>query len=198
MAGGGFRPQYCVGMGSNSQVEQFWIANGETKDIFQYDLVIMTADGDIDPMAAVTEGNIIGAFVGCQYEDAQGQVQNANFYNGDRAKDGMLAFAHSAPMQVYLAKWQSNAAVDATETRTSIGLNWDNDFVAGNTTTGRSGMAVENTQAGITGQANVKCVGLRNITGDDVPTAATSSTTYTHGLFIVDPYLHWLVAEVGI
>ncbi len=200
MAGGGFRPYNCLGAPSTQQTMEFWITNGETKDIFQYDLITMTSEGEIDPVSANSEEQLLGSFVGCEYTNADGQRIQSNFYNGDRAQDGMVAHVLVNPFQLYLAKWQTNAAADSTKLRTAIGLNFDLDFVAGSLTSGRSGMAVETTQAGTTAQAMVRCVGVTNVDGADNPkTAIAGTTTYTHGIFMIDPLINFFLGEaVGI
>ena len=194
---GGLRPYNRLhGYNSGNMVE-FWITNGETEDIFQGDPVIMTATGEIDPMGAIGDANVLGVFMGCSYEDSTGQIRQTNFYNGDVAKDGMVAHVIVDPFQVYKVRI-GNSDANTTMTRGDIGLNYDIEFLAGNTTTGQSGAILDSGTSGATSAANLKLLGLVNDDGSDSPTKASTSTTYTHGLVIIDPAISFSLTGTGI
>ena len=179
----------------------FWITSGETADIFEGDLVKITATGEIDPVAAVTGATVLGVFVGCQYVNDAGQTVQNNFYNGDRTQNDMQAMVVVDPFQLYSIPILDGSGAADTLQRTAIGLNYDIDFTNdGSTTTGRSAMGIDTSTAGATTTAQVKLAGLTNdpTTGNPPVGYASTSTTYGYGIVMIDVTTSFWLTVTGI
>jgi len=194
---GGLRAHSSVGTGAGSSpTVAYKIASAEATDIFEGDLVKMVDDGTVVAMSAVTDVAIAGVFVGCEYTDSNGQRQWSNKYTDTITQDDTVAFVNSNPHQVYKIR-VGTADVDGTTTRTSVGLRFDIDFNAGNSTTGQSGMILDTGTAGATTVANVKVIGVLNEDGTDGAKGAAAKT-FTHALVIIDPDISVFGASAGI
>jgi hypothetical protein len=201
MAGNGFRPIGIEGRGYNGQLTPFWIAKNYGTSIFNGDPVMAVADGTIEVINSVVDmnlGNMVGVFMGCQYEDSTGTPTWNQYYPASQNVDGIIAYiAGTDPLTTYQAKF-SASGVDGTQVRAAIGFNFDIDVTdVGDTTTGNSGYALETVGAAET-TANFRLVGLTNTDGGDSPSTASATTTYTHGIVIVEPTFHMYSNSTGI
>ena len=197
----GFIPVGVEGRGWNGQLTSFWIAKNYSENIFFGDPVMAVADGTIEVINSVADldlGNMVGVFQGCQYENASGTPTWSQYYPEDQDVDGIIAFvAGTDPLTRYRVRF-SASGTDGTQTRASIGLNFDMDVTdAGSTATGNSGYGLE-TAGSSAATENFRLVDVVNTDGSDSPTTATSSTTYTHGIVIVEPLLHMYSNLTGI
>lgn len=201
MAGNGFIPVGVEGRGWNGQLSSFWIAKNYSENIFFGDPVMAVADGTIEVIDSVADldlGNMVGVFMGCRYDDANGQPTWSQYYPEDQNVDGIQAFvAGTDPLTRYRVKFTASGS-DGTQTRPSIGFNFDMDVTnAGSTVTGNSGYSLETAGASAATE-NFRLVDLVNVDGSDNPATATASTTYTHGIVIVEPLLHAYSNTTGI
>ena len=201
MAGNGFRPLGIEGRGYNGQLTPFWIAKNYATNIFNGDPVMAVADGTIEVINSVADmnlGNMVGVFMGCEYEDANGTPTWNQYYPASQNVDGIIAYiAGTDPLTRYKAKF-SASGTDGTQVRAAINFNFDIDVTdAGSTSTGNSGYALETVGAAET-TANFRLVGLANNDGGDSPSKASATTTYTHGIVIVEPTLHMYSNSTGI
>ena len=193
---GGLRPYSRLGGYNSSNTVGFWIAKSESNNFFQGDLVLMSSTGDILPSTAVDDVTAVGVFNGCEYVDSSGVLRQTNFYNDTIAQDGMRAFVTVDPFQAYKIRI-ANSDANTTMTRTDIGKNYDIEYNGGSTTTGRSGMCLGST-TGVTTAAQLKLLDLVNDDGTDRPTDASSTTTYTHGIVVLDPTISYWLTVTGV
>lgn len=194
---GGFQVYSSVGTGAGSAPTMTYkIANNEATNIFEGDLVKMVNDGTVVAASTVADVAIAGVFVGCEYTDSNGQRQWSNKYVDTIARDDTIAYVNSNPFQIYKLKC-ANGDVDTTITRTEVGLRFDVEYNAGNTTTGKSGMVLDTGTSGLTTVAQVKVVGVYNEDGQDNATGAATKT-FTHALVIIDPDISVFGSSAGI
>ena len=202
MAGNGFIPIGVEGRGWNGQLTTFWIANGYSENIFYGDPVMLDANGQIVVIGSVADvdlGNMVGVFQGCRYVNSEGTPTWNQYYPEDQAVDGIEALvAGTDPLTRYRVKFTASG-VDDTELRASIGFNFDIDVTnAGSTSTGNSGLSLETAGASAATE-NFRLVDVVNVDGSDSPsTAVAGTTTYTHGIVIVEPLLHAYSNTTGI
>tara|TARA_R110000751_G_scaffold178280_2_gene284517 strand:+ start:3084 stop:3695 length:612 start_codon:yes stop_codon:yes gene_type:complete len=199
---GGLRPYSSLtGTGAgNAPTVSFSIVTGEASNIFQGDVVKLVNDGTVVAMAAAGDEPVLGVFVGCTYVNSDGQTVESNKYTDAIARIDTVAHIIVDPFQLYKIRI-ADSDVDTTLQRSTIGLNYDIEFNAGNSTTGQSGMVLDGGVTGITTQANLRLVGLTNDDGtsDFDGTATTSAKTYTHGIVMIDPQISfWLGAAPGL
>lgn len=195
---GGFRPYSSIASGGTggSPTVAFKILNAESDNIFEGDLMSMEATGTVTACKAVTEVAAVGVFIGCEYTNSDGQRVWSNKYTDTISRDDTVAHILTDPNQLYVIKF-SDSDVNTTLTQTAVGLNYDIEFNAGNTTTGKSGMTLDTGTAGATGAAQMKLVGLTNDDGTN-PWVGSSSATYTHGIVQIDPQVSFWIASAGI
>ena len=201
MAGNGFRPLGVEGRGYNGQLTPFWIAKNYATNIFNGDPVMAVADGTVEVINSIADmnlGNMVGVFMGCEYVDSNGTPTWNQYYPASQNVDGIIAYiAGTDPLTRYKAKF-SASGTDGTQVRAAINFNFDIDVTdAGSTSTGNSGYALETVGAAAT-TANFRLVGLANNDGADSPSTASATTTYTHGIVIVEPTLHMYSNATGI
>ena len=194
---GGLRPYSSAGVGAGSAPTlAYKIASAEASNIFEGDLVKMVDDGTVVAASAVTDVAIVGVFVGCEYVNADGQTVQSNKYTSTITDDNTVAFVNVNPHQIYKIKC-GNADADTTITRTEVGLRFDVEYNAGNSTTGQSGMVLDTGTAGATTVAQLKVVGCINEDGSDGAKGA-SGATFTHALVIIDPDVSVFGSSAGI
>lgn len=196
---GGFRAYSSAGVGAGSApVFPYKIASAVATDIFQGDLVKMVAaTGSVIAMAAVSDIAIAGVFVGCEFTDSNGQRQQSNKYVDTITRDDTIAYVLCNPHQIWKIRIADGSDADTTLTRAAVGLKYDIEFNAGNSTTGHSGMCLDQSQAGDAGDANMTLIGLTNDDGTNDAIGAAAKT-FTHGLVIIDPDISIYGSSVGI
>jgi hypothetical protein len=163
----GLRPLGKVGSNVNNDGDtQYRIASNTTDAIFQGDTV--TLSGGFLIKATPGAANILGVFLGCQYTDPTTKKTTfKNFYPGAVVASDIVATVVDDPNALFLVQASGVAA------NTCVGLNADLvQTVAGNTTTGVSGLELSTGTLAADAALNVKVVGISSVPGEgDVTTA---------------------------
>jgi len=163
----GLRPLGKVGSNVNNDGDtQYRIASNTTDAIFQGDTV--TLSGGFLIKATPGAANILGVFLGCQYTDPTTKKTTfKNFYPGAVVASDIVATVVDDPNALFLVQASGVAA------NTCVGLNADLvQTVAGNTTTGVSGLELNTASLAADAALNVKVVGISSVPGEgDVTTA---------------------------
>jgi hypothetical protein len=163
----GLRPLGKVGSNVNNDGDtQYRIASNTTAAIFQGDTV--TLSGGFLIKATPGAANILGVFLGCQYTDPTTKKTTfKNFYPGAVVASDIVATVVDDPNALFLVQASGVAA------NTCVGLNADLvQTVAGNTTTGVSGLELSTGSLAADAALNVKVVGISSVPGEgDVTTA---------------------------
>lgn len=122
------------------------IANANTNKIFTGDVVQDLGTGYID-VAAASLGQVFGVFVGCSYTSAsQQKVLWSKYWPGADAVGDVTAFICTDPYALFLVQALLTPIAFA-----DIGTNIDiSTATAGNTTTGISGMTINQGSEGTT------------------------------------------------
>jgi hypothetical protein len=182
----GLRPLGKVGSNYNSDGDtQYKIASGTTDAIFQGDTVTFGASGGVSTGFIVkhTPGaaNILGVFVGCQYTDpTTSKTTFKNYYPGGVAASDIVAFVVDDPYAQFLVQASGVAGVIA------IGQNADLvQTVAGNTTTGVSGLELATGTLGDEAALNVKVLG---VTAD--PSNSDLTAAYADLIVTINEHLY--------
>jgi hypothetical protein len=176
----GLRPLGKVGSNYNSDGDtQYKIASGTATAIFQGDTVTFGVSGGASTGFIVkhTPGaaNILGVFIGCQYTDpTTNKTTFKNYYPGGIAADNIVAFVVDDPYAQFLVQASGVAGVIA------IGQNADLvQTVAGNTTTGVSGLELATGTLDDAAALNVKVLGVTTDPSNDDLTAAHADLIVT-------------------
>jgi hypothetical protein len=112
---------------------RYTIASGHTTAIFQGDMVIPLASGNIDRHTAGNGTAILGVFNGCFYTDPTTQKPTyKNYYPGGVAASDITAFVVDDPDAVFLVD------ADSAFTRASLFANYSVTNTTGVTQTGLS------------------------------------------------------------
>tara|TARA_R100000773_G_scaffold19535_2_gene17543 strand:- start:3179 stop:3730 length:552 start_codon:yes stop_codon:yes gene_type:complete len=137
--------------GSPIRTNKYTITSGLAENIFNGDLVILTADGVITPHTA-EETNNIGVFAGVSYTASDGSYKYSEYWPSGTTGTNIIAYVYDDPYIVY--KVQS----DGSPAQTNIGNCADVVADAGSTTTGQSGFQLNSTMA--SSAATCKIIGL--------------------------------------
>ena len=197
---GGLRVHNTAGSGysSGGNTMAFNIVASEATNLFQGDVVKLVSDGTVVAMSAVGDTPVLGVFVGCSFTNSDGELIYSNKYVDTIAAEGTTAHVLVNPYQLYTIQISDGSDANDTLTRTSIGLNFDIEFLAGNSTTGMSGMCLDTSSpGGIVGAANIRVVGLTNNDGTN-DMAGTASTTYSHAIVMIDPKISFWIDGPGL
>ena len=169
----GLRPLGKVGSNYNSDGDtQYRIASSTATAIFEGDTVTFDASAGASTgyIIKATPGaaNILGVFLGCQYTDpTTGKPTWKNYYPGGIAASDIKAFIVDDPYAQFLVQ-ASGIAGNAC-----IGQNADLvQTVAGNTTTGVSGLELSTGTLGAASALNVKVIGVTTDPSNSDLTAA--------------------------
>ena len=182
----GLRPLAKLGSNYNSDGDtQYKIASGTATAIFQGDTVTFGVSGGVSTGFIVkhTPGaaNILGVFIGCNYTDPRSKKPVwRNYYPGGIAADDIVAFVVDDPNAQFLVQASGVAGV------TAIGQNADLvQTVAGNTTTGVSGLELNTGSLAAASALNVKVVG---VTTD--PSNSDLTAAYADLIVIINEHLY--------
>ena len=169
----GLRPLAKLGSNYNSDGDtQYRIASGTVTAIFQGDTVTFSANAGASTGYIVkhTPGNpnILGVFLGCQYTDPTTKKPRwSNFYPGGVAADDIVAFVVDDPNALFLVQASGVAG------NVAIGQNANLvQTVAGNVTTGVSGLELNTGTLAAASDLNVKVVGVSTDPSNSDLTAA--------------------------
>ena len=181
---GGLRA-YSSGLSSEPVVQSFKISTGQSEDIFKGDCVRMQADGTVTEGNADGDGIIVGVLNGVVYTNTDGERVWSNKYTDTIAEVDTIAQVITDPFQLYIIRAGNGSGADSTLTYTDVGSSMDFDVTnAGNSTTGQSGILLENGTGAVTARARV--VGLSDDDGSNSLTVA-KATTFTHAIVQLDP-----------
>jgi hypothetical protein len=163
----GLRPLGKVGSNVNNDGDtQYRIASNTTDAIFQGDTV--TLSGGYVIKATPGDAKILGVFLGCQYTDPTTKKTTfKNYYPGAVVASDIVATVVDDPYALFLVQASGVAA------NTCVGKNADLvQTVAGNTTTGVSGLELSTGTLGTSADLNVKVVGISSVPGEGDVTSA--------------------------
>ena len=122
---------------------RYTIASGHTTAIFQGDMVIPSASGNIDRHTAGNATAIVGVFNGCFYTDPTTQKPTyKNYYPGGVAASDITAFVVDDTDAVFLVD------ADADFTRAGLFANYSVTNTTGVTQTGLSKVQLDVSTAG--------------------------------------------------
>lgn len=182
----GLRPLAKLGSNYNSDGDtQYKIASGTATAIFQGDTVTFGAAAGASTGFIVkhTPGdpNILGVFLGCQYTDPTSKKPVwRNYYPGGIAASDIVAFVVDDPNAQFLVQASGVAGV------TAIGQNANLvQTVAGNTTTGVSGLELDTGSLAAASALNVKVIG---VTTD--PSNSDITAAYADLIVIINEHLY--------
>ena len=147
----GFVPVRHLSGSGSCRTNKYTIASGLAENIFNGDLCIIDANGQITPYTA-TEVNNIGVFAGVSYTDSTGAYIYKEFWASGTTGSDIVAYIYDDPFIIY--KVQSAG----TPAQTNIGNCADVVAGAGSTTTGQSGFEISGTMAA--GTATCKIMAL--------------------------------------
>lgn len=182
----GLRPLAKLGSNYNSDGDtQYKIASGTATAIFQGDTVTFGVSGGVSTGFIVkhTPGdpNILGVFLGCSYTDPTSKKPVwRNYYPGSITASDIVAFVVDDPNAQFLVQASGVAGV------TAIGQNANLvQTVAGNTTTGVSGLELDTGSLAAASALNVKVVG---VTTD--PSNSDLTAAYADLIVIINEHLY--------
>jgi len=122
---------------------RYTIASGHTTAIYQGDMVIPLASGNIDRHTAGDSAAVVGVFNGCFYTDPTTQKPTyRNYYPGGVAASDITAFVVDDPDAVFLVD------ADAAFTRAGLFANYSVTNTTGVTQTGLSKVQLDVATAG--------------------------------------------------
>ena len=126
---------------------QIPIASAYATGIFFGDVVKLSSDGVLVKDTGTTTATPVGVFLGCSYTDpTYGKVFRQNFPAGTVAAD-IMAYVQDDPDALFKVAIVSSGSTIGTVQRTVVGNNAALVQNAGNTTTGNSGVAIDDTVA---------------------------------------------------
>ena len=119
--------------GSPIRTNKYTITSGLAENIFNGDLVILTADGVITPSNGASEAaQTIGVFAGVSYTASDGSYKYSEYWPSGTTGTNIIAYVYDDPYIVF--KVQS----DGSPAQTDIGSCADVTVGTGSTTTGQS------------------------------------------------------------
>lgn len=148
----GLKPINIIGGQANvGSIRQIPIASGYATSIFNGDLVALVADGTVEKDAGTATANPVGVFVGCKYTDPNlgYELYSQHFPAGIVAED-IEAYVVDDPSMIFKVAVVSTGTTIGGVDRTAVGSNIALEQNAGNTATGNSGVAVDQTTVGTT------------------------------------------------
>ena len=134
---------------------RYTIASGHTTAIFQGDMVIPLASGNIDRHTAGNGTAILGVFNGCFYTDPTTQKPTyKNYYPGGVAASDITAFVVDDPDAVFLVD------SDSTFTRANLFSNYDVTNTTGVTQTGISKCQLDHSSGDTTNTLPIQAIDI--------------------------------------
>ena len=165
---------------------RYTIASGHTTAIYQGDMVIPLASGNIDRHTAGNATAIVGVFNGCFYTDPTTQKPTyRNYYPGGIAASDITAFVVDDPDAVFLID------ADAAFTRAGLFANYSVTNTTGVTQTGLSKVQLDVSTAAT---ANTFAVQAIDISQD--PDNSDTSTSNANILVRINN--HFYRSGVGV
>lgn len=137
----GLRPTKMIGGQPMSHgINRYKIASGYATSIFNGDLVKFVAAGTIEKDTGTTTTTPIGVFVGCEYELTDEGLYHRQYWPASTSvKTGTTAWAYVVDDPDMLFEVQADGSVD----QTALGANAAIVQGAGSTSTGNSGVSLD-------------------------------------------------------
>jgi len=168
------------GMPYAGAIRQLPIASTYNTAIYNGDIVRIAAGGNIQKSTVTVDSttaaanNTYGVFMGVQYVNSQGQLIQSQYYPGNAAATGAVAYVVDDPMAAFkVAVTFSGNATVTTVNQSIVGTNMSVRQGTGSTTTGDSAVSVYATDA----QGNAAALPVRVV--EVVPATATGANAFT-------------------
>lgn len=133
------------------RANKYTIGSGYATSIFNGDMVVLAADGEIE-QAAATNTNNVGVFAGCSYTASDGSYVYSERWPASTVATDIIAYVYDDPYIVYKAQSAGTTA------QTNIGNCADIVVGTGSTITNQSAMEISGTMAA--GAAQCKILAL--------------------------------------
>ena len=130
--------------GSTRQIP---IDSGSATAIFFGDVVKLNSDGTLSKDTGTDAATPVGVFMGCSYTDATFGKTFRQYYPGGVSASDINAFVVDDPDTLYKVAVTSSGATVGYVNRTAVGNNAVLTQNAGNTATGNSKVAIDDTTA---------------------------------------------------
>tara|TARA_R110000751_G_scaffold69420_2_gene140969 strand:- start:2355 stop:2909 length:555 start_codon:yes stop_codon:yes gene_type:complete len=137
----GFSPTRHLSASGSVRTNKYTITSTTAENIFNGDLVIITADGVLTPHTA-TEVNNIGVFGGVSYTASDGSYVYSDYWPTGTTATEIIAYIYDDPYIVFKCQSAGSTA------QTNIGNCCDVVAGAGSTTSGQSGFELNGTMSG--------------------------------------------------
>lgn len=144
----GFTPVRHMSGNGYSRANVYTITSGLAENIFTGDLVILTADGVLNP-AGAGETNILGAFGGVSYTASDGSYVYSQYWPSGTVATDIKAYVYDDPYTVFKVQSAGSPA------QTDIGSCAEIVAGTGSTTTGQSGFEISGTMGASTAQTKL-------------------------------------------
>lgn len=182
---GGLRPYNTGATGGEAITRAFKIISGASADMFQGDTIKQLSTGGVAAGNADGDANIVGVLAGVNYTNSDGERVYTNKYTDTIVATDSVAFVYVNPFQLYICKVGNGSGADDVILGSDVGMSIDFDVTnAGNSTTGQSGVLLEDGTEAVTARARI--VAVSNNDGTDPLTEAVASE-YTHAIVQLDP-----------
>jgi hypothetical protein len=126
---------------------QIPIDSGSATAIFFGDVVKLNSDGTLSKDTGTDAATPVGVFMGCSYTDATFGKTFRQYYPGDVVASDINAVVSDDPDALYKVAVTSSGATVGYVNRTAVGNNAVLTQNAGNTATGNSKVAIDDTTA---------------------------------------------------
>ena len=126
---------------------QIPIASGSATAIFFGDVVKLGSDGTLSKDTGTDAATPVGVFMGCSYTDATYGKTFRQYYPGDVVASDINAVVSDDPDALYKVAVTSSGTTVGYVNRTAVGNNAVLTQNAGNTATGNSKVAIDDTTA---------------------------------------------------
>jgi len=126
---------------------QIPIASGSATAIFFGDVVKLGSDGTLSKDTGTDAATPVGVFMGCSYTDATFGKTFRQYYPGDVVASDINAVVSDDPDALYKVAVTSSGTTVGYVNRTAVGNNAVLTQNAGNTATGNSKVAIDDTTA---------------------------------------------------
>ena len=150
---------------------QIPIGSSNDTAIFFGDVVKLDSDGLLQKDTGTDTATPVGVFLGCSYTDPTFGKVFRQYYPADTVASDIMAYVQDDPDALYKVAVVSSGSTIGGVTRTAVGNNAVLVQNSGNTTTGNSGVAVDDTVA-TTASFPVRII-------DVVPETANTSGSFT-------------------
>ena len=150
---------------------QIPIGSSNDTAIFFGDVVKLDSDGLLQKDTGTDTATPVGVFLGCSYTDPTFGKVFRQYYPANTTASDIMAYVQDDPDALYKVAVVSSGSTIGGVTRTAVGNNAVLVQNSGNTTTGNSGVAVDDTVA-TTASFPVRII-------DVVPETANTSGSFT-------------------